>query len=718
MAMGDPAKEPGNPDGCKMDKKKISKMASSLANLADMFSRAATLIESAVNSIAGSIKKIGRGAGGKEGEGKASGGKIELPFNMKAWEATRKKNISNAKKQEATDKKYYDSMLSAAEDSILAAEKAGQAKIEAANKEEIQARIDGLNVKKYSDALKKKKQDAADAKIEAANKEKIQARIDGLNVQAFSKALADKRKEALEKEEKATEEKIKLLEDFQKRQAIQLEKFKKEEEAALKAKEDAANAEFIEAKILGLQVQAYSKALKDQEKRRQDEEQAARDAESNARKKFFADQEKDIMRQAPIAYSIGKALGFITGSLFQAVSGLFSKGNKGPQGKATGGWIQAFASGGAAKGTDTVPAMLTPGEFVVNKKSAQKNRGILKSINDGTQYYAAGGYVGAMSRGVDATRRGAGAAIGGATAGLEAAGISSLTGGLQALNAVVGAAATGFKVLTASALAPVDMFNKLTSFAGSFVEAVNPALMQQLSLAFKDLQAIIGVGLQPVIAAAVPIIRAFADKLQPVMQALMPTFDQLAQSMIQLSGPVITLLIEGFAALEPVISIVSMAVQVLADVLTAIAPIISTVFKEIIFRVTSLATTLQWLIGKMISWIPGTGDTGKKLMESADAAQKTADMYYAGASQVQKAVKEPVKKGASVGAAAQSASFKGISDFGKGLMQAAFSSSTQAAALKTAEYSEKTYNELANMNARMGRVNPAAPAAGVRRAGP
>jgi hypothetical protein len=37
------------------------------------------------------------------------------------------------------------------------------------------------------------------------------------------------------------------------------------------------------------------------------------------------------------------------------------------------------------KGTDTVPAMLTPGEFVVNAKSTKKNIGLLKAINGNTQ---------------------------------------------------------------------------------------------------------------------------------------------------------------------------------------------------------------------------------------------------------------------------------------------------------------------------------------------
>jgi len=43
------------------------------------------------------------------------------------------------------------------------------------------------------------------------------------------------------------------------------------------------------------------------------------------------------------------------------------------------------------QGTDTVPAMLTPGEFVVNKKAARKNRGALEGINSGKVQYLQGG---------------------------------------------------------------------------------------------------------------------------------------------------------------------------------------------------------------------------------------------------------------------------------------------------------------------------------------
>ena len=42
-----------------------------------------------------------------------------------------------------------------------------------------------------------------------------------------------------------------------------------------------------------------------------------------------------------------------------------------------------FKDGGFAKGTDTVPAMLTPGEFVINKDSAKTFSPLLSAMNNG-----------------------------------------------------------------------------------------------------------------------------------------------------------------------------------------------------------------------------------------------------------------------------------------------------------------------------------------------
>ena len=62
--------------------------------------------------------------------------------------------------------------------------------------------------------------------------------------------------------------------------------------------------------------------------------------------------------------------------------------------KAMGGYVYR-ASGGAARGTDTIPAMLSPGEFVVNARSTRQFFSQLQAINAGVQpiYRESGGEV-------------------------------------------------------------------------------------------------------------------------------------------------------------------------------------------------------------------------------------------------------------------------------------------------------------------------------------
>jgi len=56
-----------------------------------------------------------------------------------------------------------------------------------------------------------------------------------------------------------------------------------------------------------------------------------------------------------------------------------------------------FAMGGYAQGTDTVPAMLTPGEFVINAKATRENLPLLQAINGGQQATGEGMAIGGLA---------------------------------------------------------------------------------------------------------------------------------------------------------------------------------------------------------------------------------------------------------------------------------------------------------------------------------
>jgi hypothetical protein len=79
---------------------------------------------------------------------------------------------------------------------------------------------------------------------------------------------------------------------------------------------------------------------------------------------------------APVQMSVG---GMVKPSHF-AKGGIVK-----PSYFAKGGIVKPsyFSDGGDVEGTDTVPAMLTPGEFVINRSAAQEHRPLLEAVNSG-----------------------------------------------------------------------------------------------------------------------------------------------------------------------------------------------------------------------------------------------------------------------------------------------------------------------------------------------
>jgi hypothetical protein len=85
---------------------------------------------------------------------------------------------------------------------------------------------------------------------------------------------------------------------------------------------------------------------------------------------------------------------FANGGMVKAAGGGLMINGQITGGYNMGGMVQKFANGGYAMGTDTVPAMLTPGEFVIKKSAVDRiGPSALNKING----YAEGGLVGGSS---------------------------------------------------------------------------------------------------------------------------------------------------------------------------------------------------------------------------------------------------------------------------------------------------------------------------------
>jgi hypothetical protein len=98
--------------------------------------------------------------------------------------------------------------------------------------------------------------------------------------------------------------------------------------------------------------------------------------------------------------NVGTMKGEVAGALRELAAAMRQLGVNQAAGMARGGIVQYRAGGGSIfqpRGTDTVPAMLTPGEFVVRKSAVDKvGIGALQAINSGAAGFSRGGAVGGV----------------------------------------------------------------------------------------------------------------------------------------------------------------------------------------------------------------------------------------------------------------------------------------------------------------------------------
>lgn len=274
---------------------------------------------------------------------------------------------------------------------------------------------------------------------------------------------------------------------------------------------------------------------------------------------------------------------------------------------------------------------------------------------------------------------------------------------IESLAAVATAAGAAFAASAfAVAMAP-KIFMNLVDKVSPFVKALDPGLMAQLSLTMSDLIATIGVGLRPIIQAAIPIIRAFADTLMPIMNMLAPVMQQFGNAMMKIAVPVIAVWARAITYLIPIIESLNPLFVDLAEILMVMTPVFEFLFDSIsrgtnlligvfhTFMVGIKAMTVAVLEAGawLVSWVSKSRAEGLKSMAEEAKGSMNRSMEAQADSFSKWLGPSPDRQaytpGASVGAAAKQASYSGIADLGKNMMQAAFGQSQQNAALQTAD---------------------------------
>lgn len=187
-----------------------------------------------------------------------------------------------------------------------------------------------------------------------------------------------------------------------------------------------------------------------------------------------------------------------------------------------------------------------------------------------------------------------------------ATGKQSLGEGIGQAAGGIGTAAGGVAKMGSDLMAAGQMAaSTFMGFAGQmsgFVEAFSPATVELFNLAIRDLTAVVGMALQPVMDAFTEVVKEVSSRLYPVAQALTPVFKVLAGVMLQVLTP---------------------ALDTLAGVLQSLVPVFE-VFAQIIKALTPLLRIGQTL---MAGWVELITSLISSMMPSKDGVKGFVDGF-------------------------------------------------------------------------------------------
>jgi hypothetical protein len=198
--------------------------------------------------------------------------------------------------------------------------------------------------------------------------------------------------------------------------------------------------------------------------------------------------------------------------------------------------------------------------------------------------------------------------------GMKAAGGAIAKAGGVAVSAAAGGMAAGAAALAAAPVAFLEMVQGLAGKIGSFVDAVNPGIMVQLDMATRDLTAVIGTALAPIMQAIVPIIKDLASALLPVARLVAETFGRIIESLQPAIDAITEIFFIAAATLMPIVEMVGDIFTTIAPIFTALAAVAKAIWLAFGSLVTALVGVMRDLFGFNV------GDVLKDFAEGVQVA--------------------------------------------------------------------------------------------------
>lgn len=165
-------------------------------------------------------------------------------------------------------------------------------------------------------------------------------------------------------------------------------------------------------------------------------------------------------------------------------------------------------------------------------------------------------------------------------------GIGQAAGGIG--TAAGGVAKMGSDLMAAGEMAAGTFMGFARQMSG-FVQAFSPATVELFNLAIRDLTAVVGMALQPVMDAFTVVVKEVSSRLIPIAQGLAPIFKSLAGVMLQVLTPALDTLASIVQSLVPVF-------EVFAQIIKALTPLLrigQTLIAGWVELITSLISSMM-----------------------------------------------------------------------------------------------------------------------------